>query len=105
MKRALKIAGLVLVALVVLAPIGMRMSRGGFKPPIEVKPGFMSIDAGGVEVYAARAGSKVILFDASMDEQGRAVDALLASMKATRADVSDVFVTHGHPDHIAAVPL
>jgi glyoxylase-like metal-dependent hydrolase (beta-lactamase superfamily II) len=40
-----------------------------------------------------------------MDEHGRAVDALLRTLKASRRDVSHIFITHGHPDHIAAINL
>jgi glyoxylase-like metal-dependent hydrolase (beta-lactamase superfamily II) len=79
--------------------------RGKFEPPTEIKPGIAQVDAGGALVVAARVGSKIVLFDAGMDEQGRAIDALLKFMKASRGDVSDIFITHGHPDHIAAVHL
>ncbi|HEX4460101.1 MAG TPA: MBL fold metallo-hydrolase, partial [Polyangia bacterium] len=45
------------------------------------------------------------LFDSGADPEGRALDALLAAMHARRDDVSDVFLTHGHGDHVAAAPL
>jgi glyoxylase-like metal-dependent hydrolase (beta-lactamase superfamily II) len=101
----LKVLGVVLVGLVVAAVVGVRMMRGKFEAPTEIKPGIAQVDAGGALVVAARVGSKVVLFDAGMDEQGRGVDALLRFMKASRGDVSDIFITHGHPDHIAAVHL
>jgi len=101
----LKVLGVVLVGLVVAAVIGARTMRGKFEPPTEIKPGIAQVEAGGALVVAARVGSKVVLFDAGMDEEGRAVDALLKFLKASRADVSDIFLTHGHPDHIAAVHL
>jgi glyoxylase-like metal-dependent hydrolase (beta-lactamase superfamily II) len=101
----LKLLGVVLVGLVVAGVVGARMMRGKFEPPSEIKPGIAQVDAGGALVVAARVGSKVVLFDAGMDEQGRALDALLRFMKASRADVSDIFITHGHPDHIAGVNL
>ena len=101
----LKVLGVVLVGLVVAAVVGARTMRGKFEPPTEIKPGMAQVEAGGALVVAARVGNKVILFDAGMDEQGRAVDALLKFMKASRGDVSDIFLTHGHPDHIAAVNL
>ena len=101
----LKVLGVVLVGLVVAVVAGARTMRGKFEAPTEIKPGIAQIDAGGALVVAARVGSKVVLFDAGMDEQGRAIDALLRFMKASRGDVSDIFITHGHPDHIAAVNL
>jgi len=101
----LKVLGVVLVGLVVAAVVGVRTMRGKFDPPREIKPGIAQVEAGGALVVAARVGAKVVLFDAGMDEHGRAVDALLKLLKASRGDVSDIFLTHGHPDHIAAVNL
>src|SRR5687767_9731120 len=101
----LKVLGVVLVGLVVAAVVGVRTMRGKFDPPTQIKPGIAQVEAGGALVVAARVGTKVVLFDAGMDEQGRAVDALLKFLEASRGDVSDIFLTHGHPDHIAAVNL
>lgn len=105
MMRWLKVLGVVIVGACVAVVVGARSLRGKFESPTEIKPGIAQIEAGGALVVAARAGTKVLLFDAGMDEQGRAVDALLKFLKASRADVSDIFITHGHPDHIAAVHL
>lgn len=101
----LKVLGVVLVGLVVAAVVGVRTMRSKFDPPTQIKPGIAQVEAGGALVVAARVGAKVVLFDAGMDEEGRAVDALLKFLKASRGDVSDIFLTHGHPDHIAAVNL
>ena len=101
----LKVLGVVLVGLVVAVVVGARMMRGKFEPPTEIKPGIAQVDAGGALVVGARVGGKVVLFDAGMDEEGRAIDALLKLLKASRGDVSDIFITHGHPDHIAGVNL
>ena len=57
------------------------------------------------DIYGARAGGGVILFDAGVDPAGGALDRLLRTLGATRADVRDVFLTHGHFDHVAASPL
>ena len=57
------------------------------------------------DLYGARAGGGVILFDAGVDRAGGALDRLLASLGAGRADVREVFLTHGHFDHVAAAPL
>jgi glyoxylase-like metal-dependent hydrolase (beta-lactamase superfamily II) len=105
MKRVLALVGVVLVVLVVGGVAGLRWYRGKFDPPTAVKPNIAQVSVGGVTVVAARVGDKVVLFDAGMDEEGRGVDALLTFMKATRADVSDIFITHGHPDHIAGARL
>jgi glyoxylase-like metal-dependent hydrolase (beta-lactamase superfamily II) len=58
-----------------------------------------------VDIYAARTGDGVVLFDAGIDARGRAIDDLLRSLSAERKDVRAIFLTHGHPDHVAAVPL
>ena len=57
------------------------------------------------EMYGARVGGQIILFDAGIDGQGRALDRLLRELKGSRDDVSDVFLSHGHFDHVAASPL
>jgi glyoxylase-like metal-dependent hydrolase (beta-lactamase superfamily II) len=103
--RWLKVIGVVSVGAAVAAVVGVRSLRTRFEPPTEIKPGVAQVEAGGALVVAARAGSKVVLFDAGLDEEGHAVAALLKFMKASPADVSDIFLTHGHPDHIAAVHL
>jgi glyoxylase-like metal-dependent hydrolase (beta-lactamase superfamily II) len=103
--KVLMYLGVLLVGLAVAGVIGARSLRGKFDPPAEIKPGIAQVEAGGALVVAARVGAKVVLFDAGMDEQGRAVDALLGKLKASRADVSHIFITHGHADHIAAVNL
>jgi glyoxylase-like metal-dependent hydrolase (beta-lactamase superfamily II) len=103
--RLVKYLGVLLLGVIAAGVWGARSLRTKFQPPTEIKPGIAQVDAGGALVVAARVGTKVVLFDAGMDEEGRAVDALLTFLKASRADVSDIFVTHGHPDHIAAVHL
>ena len=57
------------------------------------------------DLYGARAGGGVILFDAGVDPEGGALDRLLGAMHATRADVRELFLSHGHFDHVAASPL
>jgi len=57
------------------------------------------------DIYGARAGGGVILFDAGVDPEGGALDRLLGALGASRSDVVDVFLTHGHFDHVAASPL
>ncbi len=103
MKRVLTIVIVALLLLPVLLAGGCRIGRRWFDPPITIKPGFADVKNAGVHIFGARVGPKVILFDAGMDPDGAPVDALLAALNAARPDVSDIFLTHGHPDHIAAV--
>jgi hydroxyacylglutathione hydrolase len=57
------------------------------------------------DISGARTSAGVILFDAGVDPEGGALDRLLGALGATRSDVHDVFLTHGHFDHVAAAPL
>lgn len=57
------------------------------------------------DIYGARTSAGIILFDAGVDPEGGALDRLLGGFGATRSDVHDVFLTHGHFDHVAASPL
>lgn len=85
--------------------ISMRVMRDGYQPPVVVRGQILRLRNFFTEIYGVRAGDKVALFDAGVDTEGRALDALLAELHATRDDVSDVFLTHGHFDHVAASPL
>jgi glyoxylase-like metal-dependent hydrolase (beta-lactamase superfamily II) len=58
-----------------------------------------------VDLYAARNGSTLTLFDTGMDPAGRPIDALLAAIDGGREDVAEVFLTHAHPDHVAGAGL
>jgi hydroxyacylglutathione hydrolase len=83
------------------AAVALRVARGKPSPSEQVKTNIVSVSAAGIYVYAARVGSKVILFDTGADPDGRPIDHALQGLGASRNDVSDVFITHAHPDHIA----
>jgi glyoxylase-like metal-dependent hydrolase (beta-lactamase superfamily II) len=58
------------------------------------------------DFYGARVGDRAVLFDAGVDLEGGPLDALLGELQVAGRDaVSDVFLTHGHFDHVAASPL
>lgn len=48
---------------------------------------------------------KVALIDAGNSPGGKTIIAELARRDLSADDVSAVFVTHGHPDHVSAIPL
>jgi glyoxylase-like metal-dependent hydrolase (beta-lactamase superfamily II) len=93
-----------LLALVLL-PVGlvvtMRMRRGAFESPELLKPNVVRLRNLFTEVYCARVGDKVVLFDAGIDTVGSALDKLIDLCGGkSRDDVSDVFLSHGHFDHV-----
>ncbi len=98
------VIAVVLAALAAGAGIGLRAGRGKFGAATEVKPDFVSVtNAGFITLFAARVapGPHVVVFDSSLDPQARPVDALLGALHASRDDITDVFLTHGHYDHVA----
>jgi glyoxylase-like metal-dependent hydrolase (beta-lactamase superfamily II) len=109
--RALKTLLVVVIVLAVLsggAAVAIRATRGKVDGPTTLKPDFIAVrNAMGISLFAARTapGAHVVVFDAGLDPQGRPIDVLLAALGASRDDVTDVFLTHGHPDHIAGAAV
>jgi len=84
----------------------LRRGRGASNEPFEVgETGVMGVTNLFVDLYAARSEGALVLFDTGMDPRGRPIDRLLESLGASRADVTDVFLTHCHPDHVAGARL
>src|SRR5215471_5412752 len=105
---AMRIAKVLVILLAVIASLAvgagaaLRLNRSKASGPTTVKPSLVAVvNAGGIYVFAARAGGHVILFDTGADPEGRPVDVALEALAAGRGDVSDVFLTHGHMDHTA----
>ncbi len=92
---------------VLVAAIGMmRVMRHKFDAPDAVRGGVWRVHGQVSDFFGARTpDGKVILFDAGADPEGRGLDKLLGALNASREDVSDIFFTHGHGDHVAAAPL
>jgi hydroxyacylglutathione hydrolase len=89
------------------AAVGFRVARGKPGVPDHIKPNLVGDSAAEIYVYAARVGDggPVVLFDAGADPEGRAIDAALGALHASRSDVTDIFLTHAHGDHTAGAPL
>lgn len=83
----------------------LRSRRGASGPVDEVLPNLVHARNFFCDVYAARVGGGAVLFDAGMDPQGHAIDAMLKKLALSRSDVTHVFLTHGHFDHVAAAAL
>jgi hydroxyacylglutathione hydrolase len=96
------------LALFVLLLVGigvMRMGRGRFDAPKQVHGSVWDVHTNVSDIYGAKVGDGVILFDSGADPEGRPIDALLAALGTSRDKVTDVFLTHGHGDHIAGASL
>jgi hydroxyacylglutathione hydrolase len=102
--RALRNLFALAVIVVVLgggALVAFRVARQKPSTPEEIKPNLMAVSSAGSYLYAARVGQHVVLFDTGADPAGNPVDIALTALHAGRGDVSDVFLTHAHGDHLA----
>ncbi len=92
----------IIAALIGGAGFGMRYTRDKASPALEVKPNMaITKHLGSIFLYGARVGEHVILFDTGADPAGHPVDSLLTALKAKKSDVTNIFLTHGHFDHVA----
>jgi hydroxyacylglutathione hydrolase len=99
--KSLFVLAIIVAILAGAATIGLRVARGKPSGVEEVKPGIVAVNSVSSYVYAAKVGNKVILFDAGADPSGSPIDAALAWLHASRSDITDVFLSHGHGDHTA----
>jgi hydroxyacylglutathione hydrolase len=91
-----------LVLLLTLAGVSLRSKRHDAGAVAPVTSRVFGIKNFLSDVYAARVGSHVVVFDAGMDPDARALELLLSSLGSDLGSVSDIFLTHGHFDHVAA---
>ena len=96
---------LALLAFLIVAISFVRHGRHQFDAPELVRGAVWRVHGQVSDFYAVRAGDHVLLFDSGADPEGRGLDAVLAALHARRDDVADVFLTHGHGDHVGAAPL
>jgi glyoxylase-like metal-dependent hydrolase (beta-lactamase superfamily II) len=105
----LRRAAFVMVGLLVLAAaaiiVGARAKRSASGPVESMGSGLHHVRNLVTDLYGARVGTEVVLFDAALDPQGRAIDDLLRTLGAKRENVSHVFLSHGHFDHVAGAGL
>jgi glyoxylase-like metal-dependent hydrolase (beta-lactamase superfamily II) len=94
-----------LLMAVIVFVVTARLMRHRSTPPEAIGPRVQRVRNLFTEIYGARTTNGVILFDGGIDARGDALDRLLGALSATRADVTDVFLSHGHFDHVAHAPL
>jgi glyoxylase-like metal-dependent hydrolase (beta-lactamase superfamily II) len=96
----LLVAAVVCAALVLFVP----MMTGRLASPAEVSlpGGARELADGHVNVFMLRTGGEsVILFDCGEDRDAKAIQAELKRIGLDQAAVKSIFLTHGHPDHVA----
>jgi glyoxylase-like metal-dependent hydrolase (beta-lactamase superfamily II) len=89
----------------VVGVLGINLFRLTFHTPQPVRGSVTRVRNAFVDFYAAKNGARVLFFDAGTDPLGRGADAALKALGASRDEVTDVFLTHGHGDHLGAASL
>jgi len=106
MKRILKIVGVLVALVVVLAVAAVAsalLGRRSVPEGLEVN-GIRIVTDGMVSVAVIPSGPKeVVLIDAGNDSSGKAVLDELSRRQLGPDAVRAILITHGHPDHIAGV--
>lgn len=107
MRRILKLTGALLLALVLLV-VGVGVASFAGMPPVTdgVEAGGVArlVKDGYVAAYVLDIGAgKVALVDAGNDATATALLAELTRRGLDASAVTDILLTHGHPDHTAGV--
>ena len=107
-KRVLTSAALIVLLLVLSVVAVFALTFMGLKTVVDgfETNGVRIVEDGSVTVGVVPAGEgRVALIDAGNDETGQAILAELSRRGLSRENVSHILLTHGHPDHIAAIGL
>ena len=109
MKRVLRLLAAGVVVLVLVAVTVLYLAFGRNRPIVDgqvVAPGVQTVKDGFVSVFLLDAGpGKVALIDCGNDKAGKALLQGLQRRGLSPASVTAIFLTHGHPDHVAGCKL
>lgn len=108
MKRLLKVVAGILFSFVLLLGIAGYRTFGGLGANIAGDLpnglGWITLDGYVAVDFISLGGGKWAMIDAGNDASGTAILDALRDHNAKPDDIVAIFVTHGHPDHIAAGP-
>jgi hydroxyacylglutathione hydrolase len=109
MKRALRWVAVGLLVVVLALAAGFYLAFGRNRPIVDglvVAPGVETVKDGFVSVFLLDVGpGKVALVDCGNDKNGNAILAALRRRGLGPSSVVAIFLTHGHPDHVAGCHL
>ncbi len=109
MKRPLRVVAAVLLVLVLVLAVGFYMAFGFNRPIVDglvLAPGVQTVKDGFVSTFVLDVGpGSVALVDCGNDKEGKALLGALQSRGLGPSAVAAIFVTHGHPDHVAGCKL
>jgi len=100
---------LVFASIVSACAVGMAMAVKSAFPEADservvIAPDIVGVNTGHAMAYLIRAHDEVILIDAGDDPAGRALLTELARQGQSAHAVRHILITHGHSDHVAAIP-
>jgi glyoxylase-like metal-dependent hydrolase (beta-lactamase superfamily II) len=98
------VLGLLLLPLLLVLTVRLLRHQAGAPDPAGA--GIVRVRNLFTDLYGVRVGDRIVVFDGGIDGEGKAVDALIGALGGGGRDaVTDVFLTHGHFDHVAEAPL
>jgi glyoxylase-like metal-dependent hydrolase (beta-lactamase superfamily II) len=73
--------------------------------PLQLPPGITDVGPGepDVRAFLLRGTDRVILIDTGMQADGADLDTALTAAEVSWPDVTDIVLTHHHPDHVGAL--
>jgi glyoxylase-like metal-dependent hydrolase (beta-lactamase superfamily II) len=72
-------------------------------PRVDAGNDVIGVETGGAYAWIVKSHHGAVLVDAGMDTSGAAILGELRAQGLSPGDVRAVLITHGHPDHVAAV--